>query len=112
MQCPFVIKCHVPARLESVSAFAAEADPRDLGIEPEAVARIWRAVEALYRSGIHPAIQLCVPRFGAILLDRAIGHASGDGPDDPPEAPQVLVTPSTPFTIFSASKAGTAMLGH
>ena len=112
MQCPFVTKCRVPARLESVTAVAGEAEPRDLGVAPEAVSRIWRAAEALYRSGIHPAIQLCVRRFGGVLIDRAIGHASGNGPDDPAEAQKVLATPATPFTIFSASKAVTAMIVH
>ena len=112
MRCPFVTTCRVPARLESVTAVAGEAEPRDLGVAPEAVARIWRAVEALYRSGIHPAIQLCVRRLGGVLIDRAIGHASGNGPDDPAEGPKVLATPATPFTIFSASKAVTAMIVH
>ena len=112
MRCPFVTTCRVPARLESVTAVAGEAEPRDLGVAPEAVARIWRAVEALYRSGIHPAIQLCVRRLGGVLIDRAIGHASGNGPDDPAEGPKVLATPATPFTIFSESKAVTAMIVH
>ena len=112
MRCPFVTTCRIPSRPESVTTIAAESDARDLGVPPESVARIWRAVEALYRSGIHPAIQLCVRRFGAVLIDRAIGHASGNGPDDAPDAPKVLATPATPFTIFSASKAVTAMLVH
>jgi CubicO group peptidase (beta-lactamase class C family) len=73
---------------------------------------VWEAVERLYASGIHPAIQLSVRRFGQILIDRAIGHASGNGPDDPPDAPKVRVTPDTPFCAMSASKAVTAMLVH
>src|SRR5205823_7554561 len=44
--------------------------------------------------------------------DRAIGHASGNGPGDRPGAPKVLATPDTPFCIFSASKAITAMVVH
>jgi hypothetical protein len=74
-----------PARVTTIRAHA-EVDPRTVGVAPEAVERIWAAVERLYASGIHPAIQLCVRRHGGVLLDRAIGHAS-NGPDDPPGAP-------------------------
>jgi CubicO group peptidase (beta-lactamase class C family) len=90
----------------------AEMDPREVGVEPAGVVQIWQAVERLYRTGIHPAIQLCVRRRGRVLLDRAIGHARGNGPEDPPDAEKVLVTPDTPFSILSASKAVTAMLVH
>jgi CubicO group peptidase (beta-lactamase class C family) len=48
----------------------------------------------------------------SVLIDRAIGHAAGNGPEDPPEAPKTLATVATPFTIFSAAKAITAMLVH
>ncbi len=89
-----------------------ETDPRAVGATPESVTRIWRAVERLYASGIHPAVQLCVRRHGRVLLDRAIGHASGNGPDDPPDAPKVLATPETPYCAMSASKAVTAMMVH
>jgi CubicO group peptidase (beta-lactamase class C family) len=104
--------CRVPASLSEVTTVGVEANPRDVGVYPAGVERIWRAVERLYRSGTHPAIQLCVRRRGQVLIDRAIGHASGNGPDDPPDGPKVLVTPTTPFNIFSASKAITAMLVH
>jgi CubicO group peptidase (beta-lactamase class C family) len=87
-------------------------DARDLGVHPAAVDRIWGAVERLYRSGIHPAIQLCVRRRGQVLLDRAIGHASGNGPDDPLETLKMRATPATPFCVLSASKAITAMIVH
>ena len=90
----------------------AEVSPREVGVASEAVPRIWKSVERLYQSGIHPAIQLCVRRHGALLIDRAIGHASGNGPDDPEDAHKVLATPDTPFNIYSASKAVTAMIIH
>lgn len=90
----------------------AEVDPRVIGVDPGGVRRIWRAAENLYQSGIHPAIALCVRRYGAVLIDRAIGHASGNGPGDPPEAPKVPVTPDTPFGMLSAAKAVTAMIIH
>ncbi|HWP65837.1 MAG TPA: serine hydrolase domain-containing protein [Candidatus Limnocylindria bacterium] len=89
-----------------------EVDPRALGVAPAAVARIWDAVERLYRSGMHPAIAVCVRCRGGVLLDRAIGHASGNGPDDPPDAPKRVVTPDTPFTTLSASKPVAAMMIH
>jgi len=94
----------------TVSPF--EASAARLGVPPGGVERIWRAVEALYQSGVHPAIQVCVRRHGQIILDRAIGHASGNGPDDPPSAPTVTLTPETPICAFSASKAVSAMLIH
>ncbi len=102
----------MPATLDGVTMAGPEVPPRDLGVEPEAVARIWDAVERVYRSGLHPAIQLCVRRHGEVLVDRAIGHARGNGPDDAPDAPQIPLTPTTPFNIFSAAKAVTAMVIH
>ena len=105
-------RCRIPKDLESVTTRADEDDPADVGIERDGVERVWRAVESLYRSGIHPAIALCVRRNGAVVIDRAIGHASGNGPEDAPDAPKVLATPSTPFCIFSATKGTTAALMH
>ena len=104
----------VPRDLGAVTHVAVdrEADPRALGADPAAVAALWRAVERLYESGIHPAIQLCVRRHGRVLLDRAIGYARGNGPDDAPDVPKVPVTPDTPFSIMSASKPLTAMVMH
>ena len=112
MNFSLVTRCRVPKSLESVTTTAREIEPREVGVRPSAVGEIWSAVEALYRSGIHPAIQLCVRRRGRVLIDRAIGHASGNGPDDAPGAKKVLATPGTPFVIFSASKAITAMVIH
>ncbi len=89
-----------------------ECDPREVGVAPEAVELIWESVLRWYASGIHPAIQVCVRRRGRVILDRAIGYAAGAGPDDAPGATKVAVTPDTPFNIFSASKAVTAMLVH
>src|SRR6185369_11389255 len=107
-------RARVPRDLAAVTTTRAEreADPRDVGVAPESTAAVWRAVERLYASGIHPAIALCVRRHGRVILDRAIGHAHGNGPDDPADAPKRLVTPETPFCSLSASKAVTAMLVH
>jgi CubicO group peptidase (beta-lactamase class C family) len=109
-----VTRCRVPKDLSEVTTIndAAEVDPRSVGVDAKAVNAIWQAVERLYRSGIHPAIQLCVRRHGQVLLDRAIGHAAGNGPDDPRHGRKVLVTPESPFNIYSASKALTAMIVH
>jgi CubicO group peptidase (beta-lactamase class C family) len=108
----FVTRCRVPADVASVTAVGDEAPPRALGVHPASVGRIWESVERLYRSGLHPAIQLCVRRHGEVLIDRAIGHASGNGPKDFPDTPKTPATPATPFCIYSASKAVTAMVVH
>ncbi|MCE5290610.1 MAG: beta-lactamase family protein [Nocardiaceae bacterium] len=105
-------RCRIPKDLASVTTRAAEVDPVDVGLSQDNVERVWRSVESLYGSGIHPALALCVRREGAVVLDRAIGHARGNGPDDHPDAEKVLATPSTPFCIFSATKGTTAALIH
>ncbi len=102
----------VPRDLDSVTTIAAEVDPADVGLTTDGVERIWESARSLYRSGIHPALTLCVRREGAVVLDRAIGHARGNGPKDPREAEKVLATPETPICIFSATKAITAALIH
>src|SRR5262249_58263991 len=43
---------------------------------------------------------------------RATGHPAGTAPAHPPAAPKTLATPATPFNVFSASKAVTAMVVH
>lgn len=106
-------RCRVPASLDEVTTRSdAEVFPGSVGVDPVGVERIWQSVERFYRSGLHPALQLCVRRRGQVLIDRAIGHAVGNAPDDPPDAHRVLATPDTPFCIFSASKAVTAMVVH
>ena len=90
---------------------ATEA-PGGGSIGTEGVERIWGAALALYRSGVHPAVQVCVRREGEVVLDRAIGHARGNGPGDPADAEKVPATPETPFTVYSASKAITAFVVH
>ncbi len=92
-----------------------EADPADVGMTEAGVERIWKATRNLYRSGVHPAIALCVRRHGQVVLDRAIGHARGNGPGDRAgdgDVERVLATPETPFCIFSGTKGTTATLIH
>jgi CubicO group peptidase (beta-lactamase class C family) len=109
-----ITRCRVPKDLQSVTSInqGAEVDPRSVGVKADGMAAIWHSVEQLYRSGIHPAIQLCVRRHGEVLIDRAIGHAAGNGPDDPPHGRKLPATTDTPFSIYSASKAVTAMVIH
>lgn len=47
-----------------------------------------------------------------MVLDRAIGHAAGNAPDDPESRPRRVVTTDTPICLFSASKAISAMVIH
>lgn len=89
-----------------------EVPAEDLGLSPDAVEEIWRAVVGLYRTGLHPAIALCLRYRGQIVLDRAIGHARGNAPGDPPDGPRQRATPDTLYNLFSASKSITAMLVH
>jgi len=112
--CSVVTRCRVPRALASVTTIrpGVEVPPRELGVDPAAVAAIWDAAERLYQSGIHPALALCVRHRGRVLLDRALGHRRGNAPDDPPDAPKELATPDTPFAMMSATKAVTAMIIH
>ncbi|WP_111497164.1 serine hydrolase domain-containing protein [Marinobacter bohaiensis] len=104
----------VPTDLASVTDIdtSREEAPEDLGLDPTAVASVWRAAENLYRTGVHPGLQLCLRYRGRILLNRALGHASGNGPHDAPDAPRVAMSTDTPVCYFSASKAVTALLIH
>jgi CubicO group peptidase (beta-lactamase class C family) len=107
-------RIRVPRDLDAVTSVnpEGECDPREVGMTADGVERIWRSVRRLYRSGMHPAIALCVRREGQVVIDRAIGHARGNGPGDAENESKVAATPATPFGIFSASKALTAMVVH
>jgi CubicO group peptidase (beta-lactamase class C family) len=105
-------RIHVPRDLAAITTTAAEVDPVEVGMDDKAVEKIWRAARDLYRSGVHPALQLCVRRHGEVVIDRAIGHARGNGPGDDRDTEKVLATTDTPFCVFSASKAVTALVVH
>jgi CubicO group peptidase (beta-lactamase class C family) len=105
-------RIEVPRDLDEVTTLGEEAAPREGGMTRRAVEQIWDAVTRLYRSGVHPAISLCLRREGAVVLNRAIGHARGVGPGEPESAPRLLAAPETLFCIYSASKAVTAMVVH
>jgi CubicO group peptidase (beta-lactamase class C family) len=102
----------VPHDLKAITTIDDEVAPRAAGLSPRTVARIWSAAQELYRTGVHPAVQLCLRRHGQVVLNRSIGHARGNGPHDSPEAEKVLVTPDTPYCVYSTSKAVTAMVVH
>lgn len=103
-----------PRDLSSLTDYCRkeEAEAGATGLPSGAVSRIWTAVEDLYRAGVNPAITFCLRHRGQIILNRAIGHASGNGPNDGPSVPRVLASRNTPICLFSASKAITAMLVH
>ncbi|MGN6608431.1 MAG: serine hydrolase domain-containing protein, partial [Jatrophihabitans sp.] len=106
-------RIHVPRRLDDwITVADTEQNPRGAGMTPEGVDRIWDATVQLYRTGLHPAIQLCVRREGTVVLDRAIGWARGVAPGEPKNAERVRATTDTPFCVFSASKAITATVVH
>lgn len=106
-------RTHVPADLSSVTHIGeGETAAAEAGLDPRAAHRIWQRAEALYRTGMDPGIALCVRFRGHTILDRAIGHARGNGPGDRPGAEKIPMTTDTPVCLFSASKAITAMLVH
>jgi CubicO group peptidase (beta-lactamase class C family) len=89
-----------------------EVPAEEAGLKQDDVEAIWNAVLAYYRLGLQPAIALCLRVHGKVVLDRAVGHARGNGPDDGPQAELIEANPDTPFNLFSASKPITAMLAH
>jgi hypothetical protein len=81
--------CRIPSDLTSLVSLSDEEVPaRAAGVSPEAIERIWERAEALYRTGAHPALQICLRHDGKVLLERALGHASGNGPNDAPGGSQ------------------------
>jgi CubicO group peptidase (beta-lactamase class C family) len=95
-----------------VSDRAFEIDPCEVGLDRKIIDAIWQQAMAAYRTGLYPALALCIRRRGKVVLDRSIGHVSGNAPHDPPDVHKVVATPQTLFNMFSASKMVTAMLVH
>lgn len=106
--------CYVPDDLDSVIQYdsQSEVNPESVGMSFKQRNAIWKATETLYKTGASPAITLCVRRKGQIVLNRAIGYARGNGPQDTAQTPKVLATPDTRICLFSASKVVTAMMIH
>lgn len=102
-------RIRVPADLDAVTDVGAE-DHSDVGTA--AVERIWEAARHWYRAGMHPAIQVSVRHRGKTVLNRAVGHGWGNGPEDPPDSEKICATTETPFCVYSAAKAMTTTLVH
>lgn len=102
-------RIRVPSDLDAVTTIG----PEDAGgLDPAAIERIWEAARHWYRAGLQPAIQLCLRHNGTVVLNRAIGHAWGNGPDNPADADRVPVTTNTPFCVYSAAKAISTTVVH
>ena len=102
-------RIRVPSDLDAVTTIG----PEDAGgLDPAAIDRIWEAARHWYRAGMQPAIQLCLRYNGTVVLNRAIGHAWGNGPDDPADADRVPVSTSTPFCVYSVAKAISTTVVH
>ena len=95
---PFLARCRIPSDLNAITRVGEEASPRSGRTTRADLDRLWGSVQALYRTGVYPALQVCVRRRGRIVLNRALGHASGNAPDDPPE-------PSLPAWLVAADSS-------
>ncbi|MBV1881213.1 MAG: beta-lactamase family protein [Pseudomonadales bacterium] len=89
-----------------------ECDPEIAGMSHQEVQSIWTAVVDLYKTGMYPGLGFCLRRDGHVVLNRTLGHAHGNGPDDTAATAKTVLTPETPMCLFSASKAVTAVLMH
>lgn len=104
----------IPEDLDRVTEVDRDQEqaPADAGVTQGAVDAVWQRVQALYRTGTHPGIQIALRHRGHLLLNRSLGHSQGNGPEDRADGPRVPMTPDTPVCYFSASKAVTGLLVH
>jgi CubicO group peptidase (beta-lactamase class C family) len=109
---PFLARSRVPRDLEAVTHRGDEATARQLRIPRKSLEAVWYRAEALYRTGVHPGLQLCIRHRDRVALNRSIGYARGNAPDDSPDATKLDMTTETPVNVFSAAKAVTAMVLH
>ena len=106
LSAPLTRCCPVPDRPEDVTTIGRES-PHD------ATDELWRSIVALYRTGVHPAIQVCIRHRGEVVLHRSIGHARGVAPGRPIDGPDVVpIGLDTPVNLFSGAKAVTTMVMH
>lgn len=108
---PWKALCPIPDDLDAVTSIGPEAEPGDADTTRHSVESVFDAARKLYRTGLYPAVQICIRRRGAVVLNRALGFAFGGGPGSA-ETDRLPVTTETPFRIYSASKAVTAMVVH
>lgn len=97
---------------EAVTRVGEECADGETGLARGLVDRLWGDVLGLYRTGLHPAIGLCVRHRGRVVLDRTVGHSRGNEVGARPDAAKTVATPDTLFNLFSATKMVTAMLVH
>jgi CubicO group peptidase (beta-lactamase class C family) len=109
---PFLARSRIPRDLTQVTRVGEESSARGAKTTRAQIDGLWDRVEALYRTGVYPGLQICVRRCGHIVLNRSLGHAAGNAPDDAPDAPKLQMEVDTPTNIFSAAKAVTAMVVH
>ncbi len=103
----------IPENLDSVTRIATnECSDQELFLARPSRARIWQAVEELFRSGVYPAVTFCLRHQGQIVLNRSLGWSKGYGPHVGSPQSAVLAEPDSPICLFSASKVVTAMLIH
>jgi CubicO group peptidase (beta-lactamase class C family) len=105
-------RCRVPDDLRDVTCRGPEVPPAQVGATSDDIEALWGHIEAVYRTGMHPAIQVCVRREGEVALNRAIGHRSGNSPTDSADSEKHEIALDTRINIFSATKCVTAMLVH
>ena len=100
-------RCPTPTDLEIITQYGEESGS---GEKSDAV---WALVQEVYRSGMHPGIQICIRHNGEVVLDRAIGHARGVVPGQRFDRNRAVpLTLDTPVNLFSAAKAVTGMVMH
>ena len=99
------MKVYRPEMVTSRSA--RESSARALGLRRRDLESVWNAIVSLYRTGLHPAISVCVRYRGSVVLERSIGHARGNQPDAPSNESKILATPDTRFNFYSGSKCVT-----
>ncbi len=109
---PFLARCRIPADLDSVTHVGREQPLDGTGVSRRSIDSVWRAAQAFYRTGVTPALQLCIRRRGRIVLNRALGHARGNAPEDPDDAEKQPIRTDTPVNVFSTAKLVTAMVIH
>ncbi|WP_425553030.1 serine hydrolase domain-containing protein [Gordonia caeni] len=98
-----------PALLDEITD---RGDEVPLRADPGAADRIWAAARHWYQAGTQPGIAVCVRHRGEPIVDRAIGHARGNGPGDGPEIEKVPLRTDTPVCVFSAAKAMASTVVH
>jgi len=94
---------HVPRELDRIVSIGQES-----GIA--GAEEIWGRIIALYRSGVHPGIQVCIRHRGRVVLDRSIGHARIGRSSRGANARGEVLATETPVNLFSAAKAITAVV--